>query len=65
MQRAEPRAFAYRELNESLDRLNGLRAVEINVTGHFARSKIARKLASYQHVLLHRIVAQMDGAAVA
>ena len=35
------------------------------MTGHFACSKIAWKLASYQHVLLHRIVALMDGAAVA
>ncbi len=52
-------------LNSSLDRLNGLRAVEINVSGPFARSKIAWKLATYQHVLLHRIVALMDGAAVA
>jgi len=52
-------------LNSSLDRLNGLRAVEINVSGPFARSKIAWKLATYQHVLLHRIVALMDGAVVA
>ena len=53
------------ELNASLDRLNGLRAVEITVSGKFARSKIAWKLATYQHVLLHRLVALMDGAAVA
>ena len=53
------------ELNASLDRLNDLRAVEINVSGPFARSKIAWKLATYQHVLLHRIVALMDGAVVA
>jgi hypothetical protein len=52
-------------LNASLDRLSGMRAVEINVSGKFARSKLAWKLASYQHVLLHRIVALMDGAAVA
>jgi hypothetical protein len=42
-----------------------LRPVEINVSGKFARSKIAWKLATYQHVLLHRLVANMDGAAVA
>jgi hypothetical protein len=42
-----------------------MRAVEINVAGHFARSKVAWKLASYQHALLHRIVALVDGAAVA
>jgi hypothetical protein len=53
------------ELNGSLERLSGLRAVEINASGKFARSKIAWKLANYQHVLLHRIVALMDGAAVA
>jgi hypothetical protein len=53
------------ELNTSLDRLSGLRAVEITVSGKFLRSKIAWKLATYQHVLLHRLVALMDGAAVA
>jgi hypothetical protein len=53
------------DLNASLDRLSGLRAVEINVSGKFLRSKIAWKLATYQHVLLHRIVALMDGTAVA
>jgi hypothetical protein len=53
------------ELNASLDRLNGLRAVEITVSGKFLRSKIAWKLATYQHALLHRLVALMDGAAVA
>src|SRR5215831_5789205 len=52
-------------LNASLDRLSGLRAVEINVSGKFLRSKIAWKLATYQHALLHRLVALMDGAAVA
>lgn len=52
------------DLNTSLKRLNGLRALEINVSGKFARSKIAWKLAAYQHVLLHRLVALMDGAAV-
>jgi hypothetical protein len=33
-------------LNASLDRLSGLRAVEINVSGKFLRSKIAWKLAT-------------------
>ena len=42
-----------------------MRAVEINVSGKFARSKIAWKLAFYQHALLHRIVALADGTAVA
>jgi hypothetical protein len=53
------------KLNRSLDRLSGLRAVEINISEKFARSKIAWNLATYQHVLLHRLVALMDGAAVA
>jgi hypothetical protein len=53
------------DINASLDRLSGLRAVEIAVSGKFARSKIAWKLATYQHVLLHRLIALMDGAAVA
>jgi hypothetical protein len=53
------------ELNESLDRLDAGRAVEINASGPFLRSKIAWKLAVYQHVLLHRVVALMDGAALA
>src|ERR1700736_1240230 len=53
------------DLSASLDRLDGLRAVEINVSGQFARSKIAWKLVTYEHALLHRIVALMDGVAVA
>jgi hypothetical protein len=53
------------QLNSSMDRLDGLRAVEINPTGPFGRSKIAWKLVTYQHVLLHRIVALIDGVAVA
>ena len=53
------------DLNASLSRLSGLRAVEINVSGKFLGSKIAWKLATYQHALLHRLVALMDGAAVA
>jgi hypothetical protein len=53
------------EINASLDRLDAGRAVEINATGPFLRSKIAWKLAVYQHALLHRVVALMDGAALA
>lgn len=53
------------DINASLARLNEMRAVEINIVGPFARSKIAWKLATYQHALLHRIVALTDGAAVA
>lgn len=53
------------DLNASLDRLSGIRALEINVSGKFLRSKIAWKLAVYQHALLHRIVALMHGVAVA
>jgi aspartyl-tRNA(Asn)/glutamyl-tRNA(Gln) amidotransferase subunit B len=52
-------------LNASLDKLDGRRAVEINVSGAFLRSKVAWKLAVHQHGLLHRIVALMDGTAVA
>lgn len=52
------------EINASLARLNEMRAVEINVAGHFLRSKIAWKLAGYQHALLHRIIALMDSCAV-
>jgi hypothetical protein len=53
------------KINASVSRLCGLRAVQIIVSGPFARSKIAWKLAVYQHVLLHRMVALMDGTAVA
>jgi hypothetical protein len=53
------------DINGSLFRLNELRALEIVVSGPFAQSKIAWKLAVYQHVLLHRIVALVDGVAVA
>jgi hypothetical protein len=52
------------ELNSSIERLAGLRAVEINVSGHLARSKIAWKLAVYQHALLHRLVALFEGTAL-
>jgi hypothetical protein len=34
------------DLNASLDRLSGMRALEINVSGKFLRSKIAWKLAT-------------------
>jgi hypothetical protein len=53
------------ELNGALERINERRAIEINVSGHFARSKIGWKLAVHQHGLLHRVVALMDGTAVA
>ena len=53
------------DINRALSRLNELRALEIVVSGPFAQSKIAWKLAVYQHVLLHRIVALVDGVAVA
>jgi hypothetical protein len=53
------------KLNASTRRISGLRAIEIAVVGPFARSKIAWKLATYQHVLLHRLVALIDGVAVA
>jgi len=52
-------------LNEALRQLSEKRAVEITVSGPLARSKIAWKLVSYQHALLHRIVALIDGAAIA
>ncbi|WP_315718605.1 MULTISPECIES: hypothetical protein [unclassified Bradyrhizobium] len=52
------------QINSSLDRLSGLRAVEINIAGPFAQSKLAWKLATYQHALLHRLVALMDGVAI-
>jgi hypothetical protein len=54
-----------REFNISLDRLSSLRAVEISVSGKFAHSQIAGHLATYQQLLLHRLVALMDGAAIA
>jgi hypothetical protein len=53
------------DLGASAARLASLRAAEINVSGPFAQSKIAWKLAVYQHALLHRIVALMEGATVA
>jgi hypothetical protein len=53
------------QLNAALDRLNQRRALEIKVSGPFARSKIAWKLAIHQHGLLHRLVALMDGTSVA
>ncbi len=53
------------QLNEALVRISGLRAVAINISGPFARSMISWKLATWQHALLHRIVALMDGVAVA
>jgi hypothetical protein len=53
------------KLNAALECLNGRRAIEINVAGPFARSKIAWKLAVHQQGLLHRLIALMDGTSVA
>ena len=53
-----------KKLNAAVQSLEGQRAVEINVAGPFARSKVAWKLAAYQHALLHRIVALLDGTAL-
>ena len=53
------------ELNAALECLNEGRAIEINVAGPFARSKIAWKLAVHQQGLLHRLIALMDGTSVA
>ncbi|MDE2184208.1 MAG: hypothetical protein KGJ78_14405 [Alphaproteobacteria bacterium] len=52
------------KLNASVDRLDTRRTVEIAVSGLFARSKLAWKIATYQHALLHRVIALMDGAAL-
>src|SRR5580692_2701605 len=52
------------ELNLATERLDGLRAIEITVNGLFARSKIAWKLATYQHALLHRSISLIDGTAL-
>ena len=51
-------------VNASVRQLQSLRAVEIRVAGHLARSKIAWKLAGYQHALLHRVVALFDATSV-
>lgn len=73
----EPRHFVWDErlpekdkclidqINASLARLNEMRALEINVSGPLARSKLAWKLLSYYHALLHRVIALIDGTAVA
>lgn len=53
------------QINASLARLNEGRALEINVEGPLARSKLAWKLLSYHHALLHRVIALIDGTAVA
>jgi hypothetical protein len=53
------------KFNASLVHLDGMRAIEINVAGPFLRSKIAWKLVTYQHALLHRVIALMDGVGVA
>lgn len=55
---------AFATWNACIARLNEERAVEINISGPFLKSKIAWKLATYQHALLHRVVALADGVAV-
>ncbi len=55
---------AFATWNACIARLNEARAVEINLSGPFLKSKIAWKLATYQHALLHRVVALADGVAV-
>src|SRR5687767_9825001 len=52
-------------LNASTSQLGQVHAAEITVSGPFARSKIAWKLARHQHALLHRIVALLDGITAA
>ena len=52
-------------IDQFLARLNEMRALEINVSGPLARSKLAWKLLSYYHALLHRVIALIDGTAVA
>src|SRR5665213_428999 len=56
---------AFATWNACIARLNEARAVEINLSGPFLKSKIAWKLATYQHALLHRIVALMDATNIA
>ena len=55
---------AFATWNACIARLNEARAGEINLSGPFLKSKIAWKLATYQHALLHRVVALADGVAV-
>lgn len=55
---------AFATWNACIARLNEERAVEVNISGPFLKSKIAWKLATYQHALLHRVVALADGVAV-
>lgn len=60
---ADDDASTLKQINECAARLNEMRAVEINASGPFAQSKLAWKLASYQHALLHRLVSLVSGAA--
>jgi hypothetical protein len=53
------------ELNASVERLSVCVRSKSTSPGNFERSKIAWNLATYQHVLLHRLVALFDGVAVA
>jgi len=55
---------AFDSWNACMARLDEERALEINISGPFLKSKIAWKLATYQHALLHRVVALADGVAV-
>ena len=59
--RDDDKAFVTK-LNESTAHLSKLRVVEITVSQPLAQSKIAWKLVSSQHTLVHRIVALVDGA---
>ncbi|MGM4909363.1 hypothetical protein [Rhizobium sp. 768_B6_N1_8] len=52
------------EANDVLLRLSDTRAIEINATGLFLRSKLAWKIAVYAHGLQHRIVSLSDAVAL-
>ncbi|NKM36340.1 hypothetical protein [Rhizobium laguerreae] len=52
------------EANEALLRLSDTRAIEINASGPFLRSKLAWKIAVYAHGLQHRVVGLSDAVAL-
>ncbi|CDZ60343.1 Hypothetical protein NGAL_HAMBI2605_09610 [Neorhizobium galegae bv. orientalis] len=52
------------EVNEALERLGYSRAIEINPTGPFGKSKLAWKLARYSQALQHRVVGLADAVAI-
>ncbi|QFY63529.1 hypothetical protein FZ934_25125 (plasmid) [Rhizobium grahamii] len=52
------------EANEALLRLSDTRAIEINASGPFRRSKLAWKIAVYAHGLQHRVVGLSDAVAL-